>query len=818
VDHSTFNDSTVCSSCHNGTAAPGKSATHIPSGSTNCYTCHSVTTWAPSKWNHTQLPVTAQCATCHTGGYPPADGRVANHVPYASVPVAAGANCDACHKGSYATWATGKFHANFSVSAGCFTCHTGSYLAAVGKPSNAVHATVTGTCEACHKSTTTWSGAKVDHSTFNDTTVCSSCHNGTAATGKSATHIPSGSTNCYTCHSVTTWAPSKWNHTQLPVAAQCASCHTGGYPPADGKASNHIPYASVPVAAGANCDNCHKGSYATWANGRFHTNYSVSAGCYTCHTGAYLNAVGKPSNAVHATVTGNCESCHKSTSTWSGAKVDHSTFNDSTVCASCHNGTAAPGKSATHIPSGSTNCYTCHSVTTWAPSKWNHTQLPVTAQCATCHTGGYPPADGRVSNHVPYASVPVAAGANCDACHKGSYSTWSNGRFHANFSVSTGCYTCHTGSYLNAVGKPSNAVHATVTGNCESCHKSTSTWSGARVDHSTFNDSTVCASCHNGTGATGKPSTHIPVGATNCYTCHSVTGWRPTKWNHSQLPVTAQCATCHTGGYPPADGRVSNHVPYASVPVAAGANCDACHKGSYSTWSNGRFHANFSVSTGCYTCHTGAYLSAVGKPSNAIHATVTGSCETCHKSTTSWSSISYTHSPANAVGTGTCDTCHNGSTATGKNAGHIPVPAGAARCDSCHRSQASWKTAVTMNHAVVTGGTCKSCHGGAHVSVNALAKPTNHIPESQLLNGTAMDCNACHTSTTSWGSMRMNHNASQGNGAGWCKACHQSGTSYLGDMEKKSLTHERSTGVTDCSQSGCHRPLGSKGSAYTKWD
>ncbi|HET9208058.1 MAG TPA: hypothetical protein VFO28_17590, partial [Burkholderiaceae bacterium] len=67
------------------------------------------------------------------------------------------------------------------------------------------------------------------------------------------------------------------------------------------------------------------------------------------------------------------------------------------------------------------------------------------------------------------------------------------------------------------------------------------------------------------------------------------------------------------------------------------------------------------------------------------------------------------------------------------------------------------------------------------------------------------------------GPMTMNHNNSQGNGAGWCKACHQSGTGYLGSMEKKSLTHERSTGVTDCSQSGCHRPLGVRGTPYRSW-
>jgi hypothetical protein len=128
-----------------------------------------------------------------------------------------------------------------------------------------------------------------------------------------------------------------------------------------------------------------------------------------------------------------------------------------------------------------------------------------------------------------------------------------------------------------------------------------------------------------------------------------------------------------------------------------------------------------------------------------------------------------------------------------------------------------------MNHSAVSTATCKSCHNGSYTSAGsqgALAKPSNHIPEVQLLNGASMDCNTCHTSTSSWGSMRMNHNNSMGNGAGWCKACHASGTNYMGSGEKKSLTHQARSGVvpTDCSQSSCHRPLGSKGAAYSKWD
>jgi hypothetical protein len=130
-----------------------------------------------------------------------------------------------------------------------------------------------------------------------------------------------------------------------------------------------------------------------------------------------------------------------------------------------------------------------------------------------------------------------------------------------------------------------------------------------------------------------------------------------------------------------------------------------------------------------------------------------------------------------------------------------------------------------MNHAVVIATTCKTCHNGTYVSQGnaggAMAKPTNHIPEAtSLLNGAAMDCNTCHSSTTSWTTQKMNHNNSMGSGSGWCKNCHATGTAYLGTMEKKAVSHQKLNGVIqgDCSTSGCHKPLGNKGSTYTKWD
>ncbi len=563
-------------------------------------------------------------------------------------------------------------------------------------------------------------------------------------------------------------------------------------------------FALQDAHARARCESCHQGGVLK----------GTPRDCVACHsTGRRLSTGNTVMPANHLPTRQACDSCHN-TASFAGARFRHIGVTPGT-CTTCHNGAIAPGKTASHVPT-TASCDSCHRSSAWLPAKaFDHAGV-VPGSCQTCHNGSR--ASGKPASHVPTTAVPAMATASCDSCHKGGTRSWTGARVHPNFSISTSCSTCHSGAYPDATGKPNNPLHAGVTGNCESCHKSTSSWASARVDHSGFNAATNCASCHNGNTATGKPGTHIPTGAATCFSCHGTTGWTPTKWNHTQVPVAAQCASCHNGGYPPADGKPANHIPYAAVPVTAAANCDGCHKGSTSTWANGRVHTNFSISTSCATCHSGAYGGATGKPANPTHAGVTGNCESCHKSTTSWSVVNFAHSPANMVGSGTCDTCHNGTTATGKPANHIPVPPGAARCDSCHRSQASWTASLTMNHTVVAAATCKSCHGGGFTGAGATPKPANHIPELQLLAGATMDCSACHTTTTSWGAMRMNHNNSQGNGAGWCKACHDKSTAWLGDMEKKSLTHEKTTGVTDCSQSGCHRPLGNKGAAYTKWD
>ena len=750
--------------------------------------------------------------------------------------------CESCHQ-------LGVFKGTPRDCASCHTAGTRLSRANVVRPDK--HIPTQLTCDSCHN-TQAFTGARFTHAGV-AIGSCATCHAAGLATAKTPGHIVT-SASCDSCHRTTAWRPaSTFNHVGV-AAGTCATCHGVT---AKGKTALHIP-TFVPTSM-PSCDSCHRSGFTSFLPARFHASVAVSASCVTCHSGGFSRAVGKPNTPVHANVT-VCESCHKSTVSWAGARVDHSGFTTQTNCASCHDGRTATAKVRNHIPVGTTNCLSCHTTTAWNPSFWNHTQITPLPACATCHTGQFLSAVGKSAGHV-------STTAACDTCHKSTVSWVVAKPDHTAFSPSTnctqsgchgsgasgktishiptgtlactschstsgwrptlwthaqmtplpGCATCHNGQYPPVRGK--TPTHIVTTAACETCHKTTAIWLGAKTDHTGFTAATNCATCHaTGGGATARSANHIPIGTANCFSCHGTTVWAPSKWNHTQVAVAGQCATCHTGGFPPADGRSTLHAPFQLVSVTSAAKCDTCHSG-FTLWTGVKLHGKVAVSAQCVTCHSAPYLLGQKKPNTAVHANVTGNCESCHRSTVSWLTVTFAHNASNAVGTGSCDTCH-GVSARGKPTTHIPVPAGTAKCDSCHRSQASWATAVTMNHAVVTTATCKSCHDGRFLTqgvVGALAKPTNHIPEHlQLLNGAAMDCRACHTGTTAWTTVRMNHNASLGNGSGWCKGCHTSGQAFLGNMEKKSLNHERA-GSTDCSQSGCHRPLGNRGSAYSSW-
>jgi hypothetical protein len=105
---------------------------------------------------------------------------------------------------------------------------------------------------------------------------------------------------------------------------------------------------------------------------------------------------------------------------------------------------------------------------------------------------------------------------------------------------------CHNGGA--APGKP--AKHIATNAPCETCHRSTRTFAGARVDHRTLTGS--CISCHNGSTADGRPPRHIMT-VLPCDTCHQTTFWSPVaKYRHTSPAYVnhgpgIDCASCHAG-------------------------------------------------------------------------------------------------------------------------------------------------------------------------------------------------------------------------------------------------------------------------------
>jgi len=367
-------------------------------------------------------------------------------------------------------------------------------------------------------------------------------------------------------------------------------------------------------------------------------------------------------------------------------------------------------------------------------------------------------AKGKPGTHIPTT-------AQCDTCHKNTTTFAPAAMSHTGTTgplAPNNCATCHSGAYVssNALAKPVN--HLSTTSQCDVCHKSYTSFSGAIFDHALISPPVAgrCSSCH-GVTAKGKPGTHIPT--------------------------TAQCDTCH-----------KNTTTFAPAAMS--------HTGT-----TGPLAPN-----NCSTCHNGAYVSsnALAKPVN--HVSTTSQCDVCHKNYTTFAGAIFDHTLISPPVAGRCSSCH-GVTAKGKSATHIPTTA---QCDVCHKNTVAFEPA-TMSHTGTTGpiatGNCATCHNGSYLAANAETKPSNHIPTTFPTGIPGNECSLCHTSTTSFNTVKMNH----GTMLTSCVTCHEATSPYIGNMEKISrANHEQAKGAVtnDCSSSGCHKPLGKKGTPYSKWN
>ena len=774
-----------CVSCHNGVylseGAIGRPIDHamragLPDGQTDkCDLCHKSTTkWTAAVHRHGAGDF-GQCSKCHNGSA--ATGMMRGHIP-----MPAGDNCDTCHTNFIAF---GPAHMSHSGTDGkCATCHNGAYLSSAAQGAPATILTTTGskvthnpsgsTCDSagCHESAktknyttwvTTWDHSQVLPAVVVGDHTCATCHkSGGGALATSPGHIPFGSTACDSCHNnFSSFIPSQMDHSAVTTQA-CTACHNGNFTAsnAQAKASKHIPDSITGKTW--TCDNCHNNFKAFQPALMDHT--GTANQCATCHNGGFVSENAQTKPVTHLTTKAQCDACHKSTTSWTTVSIDHSLFSPPTLigdhsCVNCHNGsTVVSGvkpvsKPTTHIPTNTSQfCDDCHlNFSAFKPGLMDHSKA---GTCTTCHNGSYLFVNALAQSSSPTLHIPT--GQDCVACHTdSSYKSFVVNPDTINSQIHVGsagrCATCHSGNYTGSNAQTKSAKHVPTNSQCDTCHKGNKTWATVTVDHNQFTPTPVIGA-------------HVVSGTDSCASCHTLGG----------------------SGLPPP----GNHVPTDAtvIPAAIDQACDNCHT-SFSAFAPGSManHAGVKkdpgkgLSDNCSKCHNGNFVGVNALAKTVTHIQTAQECDACHAGFTTFANGQFNH--ATSMGTKKCADCHDGAQAKGKTPNHVPTTAA---CDLCHTQaasggyttwipghmQASQHNSTVAPTAKIGDGTCSQCHNGSFLSVNAQAKPANHV-------ATTAACDSCHKDATftTWTGAVYTHSASD---AGKCVSCHYTGGPALG--------------------------------------
>jgi len=531
MDHSGITSG--CFMCHGGPQAGSRTfpnivsypaAGHITiSPASDCNACHTnFFTFLGARFDHTGI-TPGTCGTCHQGQYP---GTVSIN-PATHIPQNQGNACDTCHTAlntaGYTSFLGATFHGSSVGSATpiptypstCGACHNGAYVSQGAQTKPSFHVTYTAGLDCanagCHTSATTvgfttFSGVITPHqpafyATFPTAApaspTCSSCHNGTTATGKPAVHVTT-TADCITCHTpaatgcanagnCTTWLGATYIHVGAglpytgtfpagaPAAPTCSSCHLSGVGGARMKPVGHI-------VTSMDCIVCH-----TPAN----------TGCGT--TGACVNFLGASAAVPHTTA-----------------------FLGAQTCVTCHNGVQATGMAANpnHIPIGAASCDQCHPAYDGATSltfgtgasvsvagiggvslKYGMNHAVITGRCDRCHNGSYVNqgifgAVAKVSNHIPTAIISAAANNDCTTCH-------------TTLTPATIKVVSGTADWLPEIMNHNNAQGGAPY-YCVTCHLSSATYLSAKIQKKSHNGASITkdcssSSCHKPLGRTGTP-------------------------------------------------------------------------------------------------------------------------------------------------------------------------------------------------------------------------------------------------------------------------------------------------------------------------
>ena len=225
-------------------------------------------------------------------------------------------------------------------------------------------------------------------------------HQGRAGHRSFPGHVATNGSDCVTCHTsaasaFTSWAGGKFTHAATDT--NCSSCHNGT------TATGMTTPPHIPVT-GIQCSNCHTNTAASFAT------YTMGVQSHRGQRQPLrllpqrlLHRPRHQGRAGHRVVRRprrdqrqDCVTCHASAASafasWAGGKFTHAATD--TNCSSCHNGTTATGmKTPPHIPVTGVQCSNCHtntaaSFTTYTMGLTGHTAVSA-SRCDSCHNGSF---------------------------------------------------------------------------------------------------------------------------------------------------------------------------------------------------------------------------------------------------------------------------------------------------------------------------------------------------------------------------------------------------------------------------------------------
>lgn len=467
------------------------------------------------------------------------------------------------------------------------------------------------------------------------------------------------------------------------------------------------------------------------------------------------------------------------------------------------------------------NCEACHSPLTETKQQ---------TLCLTCHAEVGSDLKSSAGFHGRH---PKVGPEQCQSCH----------REHKGRSAKTLAFDLD-GLNHDHTDFPLRWKHAETA--CVSCHTNTQ-----RKTHKFTEAATECSACHT------KDDVHQGNLGTDCASCHSARGWKPTLFDHSNTSfpllgshATTTCTACHSDGTETKTPSQcsSCHNQDDAHQGSFGTNCQSCH--TTQNWQQSTFkpyqHKIFPLEAGhsnlsCNDCHSPSESLAdiQGKTCNSCHATDdvhkgnNGSqCETCH-STTSWQESRFQHAEATGFAlNGThsklsCNQCHEGAVSepisNTCNGCHSPDPHAnqlGNNCAQCH-NESQWTGKLSFSHELTNFPLlgkhspleCSACHLSSKFHDVDPQCSSCHQQDDPHQQAMGSNCGSCHN-PASWTVQRFDHQEVSGfpligqHQKASCDACHQSparmrarGPDECSTCHQQDDPHQNRFG-TDCVQ--CH--------------